>query len=650
MLLVGLVMALGIVIDDAVNDVQNILRRLREHRVAGTETSAKSTAAIVLEAALERRSAIGYATLITLIIVVPLFFLTGLAGAFFKPLVLAYMAAVVVSTVVALTVTAALSLVLLSRVPLERRESPLIRWLQRGYDGLMARLIQAPAAAYAVAGIIVLAGVAALPALEQQLVPAYRDTNLLINWEGSPGTSRPAMDRITTKASVELRAIPGVQNVAAHVGRAIMASDEPVGINSAELWLSIDPAADYDATVVAVEEVVDGYPGLDIDLLNYPQERFNAALAEEEEAGVTVRIYGHDLDILRGKAEEVRQLLAEIDGVSEPIVEDQVEEPVVEIEVDLEKAQRYGIKPGDVRRAEAALLSGLHVGDLFEEQKVFEVVVWGTPETRESLTSIRELLIDTPGGGHVRLGDVADVRIVPNLNVIKREAVSRRLDVEANVRGGDSVAVAAEVDRRLNEIQWPLEYHAEVLGNYADRQAARNRVLAFALAAAVGTFLLLQACFGSWRLGTLAFLALPVALVGGVLAAALGGGMLLLGSLAGFLAVLGIAARQGIVLIKHYQHLERHEGETFGPGLVLRGTREQLAPILTTAVTTAAAFLPLVLFGDIAGLEIAHPMAIVVLGGLVTSTLLYLFVVPALYLSLGSSPEPEVRGREFHAA
>jgi Cu/Ag efflux pump CusA len=650
MLLVGLVMALGIVIDDAVNDVQNILRRLREHRVAGTETSAKSTAAIVLEAALERRSAIGYATLITLIIVVPLFFLTGLAGAFFKPLVLAYMAAVVVSTVVALTVTAALSLVLLSRVPLERRESPLIRWLQRGYDGLMARLIQAPAAAYAVAGIIVLAGVAALPALEQQLVPAYRDTNLLINWEGSPGTSRPAMDRITTKASVELRAIPGVQNVAAHVGRAIMASDEPVGINSAELWLSIDPAADYDATVVAVEEVVDGYPGLDIDLLNYPQERFNAALAEEEEAGVTVRIYGHDLDILRGKAEEVRQLLAEIDGVSEPIVEDQVEEPVVEIEVDLEKAQRYGIKPGDVRRAEAALLSGLHVGDLFEEQKVFEVVVWGTPETRESLTSIRELLIDTPGGGHVRLGDVADVRIVPNLNVIKREAVSRRLDVEANVRGGDSVAVAAEVDRRLNEIQWPLEYHAEVLGNYADRQAARNRVLAFALAAAVGTFLLLQACFGSWRLGTLAFLALPVALVGGVLAAALGGGMLLLGSLAGFLAVLGIAARQGIVLIKHYQHLEQQEGETFGPGLVSRGAGEQFAPILTTAVTTAVAFLPLVLLGDIAGLEIAHPMAVVVLGGLVTSTLLYLFVVPALYLSLGSSPEPEVRGREFHAA
>jgi Cu/Ag efflux pump CusA len=332
------------------------------------------------------------------------------------------------------------------------------------------------------------------------------------------------------------------------------------------------------------------------------------------------------------------------------MVEDQVEEPVVEIEVDLEKAQRYGIKPGDVRRAEAALISGLQVGDLFEEQKVFQVMVWGTPQTRDSLTSIPDLLIDTPGGGHVRLGDVAEVRVVPNLNVIEREAVSRRLDVEAKVRDGDPIAVAAEVDRRLDEIDWPLEYHAEVLGNYAERQTSRNRLLAAAVAAAIGIFLLLQACFGSWRLATLAFLALPAALAGGVLAAAAGGGVLLLGSLAGFLAVLGIAAHHGIVLIKHYQHLEQREGETFGPELVLRGAREQFAPMLTTAVTTAVAFLPLVLFGDIAGLEIAHPMAVVVLGGLVTSTLLYLFVVPALYLSLGSSPEPDMRGRELNVA
>jgi CzcA family heavy metal efflux pump len=651
MLLVGLVMALAIIVDDAANDVQNIRRHLREHRAAATETTAKSTAAIVFEAVLERRSALGYATLIALLVVVPVFFMTGLAGAFLKPLVLAYIAAVVVSTVVALTVTVVLSAVLLGNAPLERRDSPLLSPLRRGYDRVTARAIQAPAAAYAIAGILVLAGIATVPVLEQQLVPSYRDTNLLVNWEGAPGTSRQAMDRITTKASAELRAIPGVQEVAAHVGRAIMASDEAVGINSAELWISIDPEADYDPTVAAVEEVVEGYPGLNIDLMNYPQERFNEAVAQGgQDGGITVRVYGYDLDILRSKAEEVRQLLTEIDGLAEPSVENQTEEPVVEVEVDLEKAQRYGIKPGDVRRAEAALLSGLHVGDLFEEQKVFEVVIWGTPDTRESLTSIRELLIDTPNGGHVRLGDVADVRIVPTSNVIEREAVSRRLDVKADVRDGDASAIAAEIDRRLNEIEWPYEYHAEVLGDYADREGARNRLLAFALAAAIGTFLLLQACFANWRLATLAFVALPVALVGGVLAAALGGGMLQLGSLAGFLAILGIAARQSVVLIRHYQDLEHRQNESFGPELVARGSGEQFAPILATAITTAVALLPLVLFGDSAGLEIAHPMAVVILGGLVTSTLLTLFIMPALYFSLGPSPEPEMRGRELHAA
>jgi Cu/Ag efflux pump CusA len=275
------------------------------------------------------------------------------------------------------------------------------------------------------------------------------------------------------------------------------------------------------------------------------------------------------------------------------------------------------------------MLGGLRVGDLFSEQKVFEVVVWGTPENRDSLTSIRDLLIDAPSGGYVRLGDVADVRIVPNQNVIKREAVSRRLDVEVNVLDGDPVAIAAEIDRRLSEIDWPLEYHAEVLGNYAEQQAGRNRVFAFAIGAAIGIFLLLQACFNSWRLATLAFLALPAALAGGVLTVAFGG-VLGLGSLTGFLVVLGIAARQGIGLIKHCQHLEQREGEAFGPGLALRGAREQFAPILTPAVATAAAFLPLALLGDIAGLEIAHPMAVAVLGGLITSTLVHLCFVRAV--------------------
>jgi Cu/Ag efflux pump CusA len=248
------------------------------------------------------------------------------------------------------------------------------------------------------------------------------------------------------------------------------------------------------------------------------------------------------------------------------------------------------------------------------------------------VTDVADLLIDTPGGGHVRLGDVATVAVKPTPNVVERDNGSRRIDVGANVRGRDLGSVAREVDRGVKAIQFPRGYDATVLGEYQERQAAQRRLLVFALGAAIVILLLLQAAFGSFRLAALSLLTLPMALVGGVLAAYLGGGVVSLGSLVGFFTVMGIAARNGILMINHFQHLERHEGETFGPELVLRGARERLSPILMTALATALAVVPLVLNGNIPGHEIEHPLAIVILGGLFTSTLLNLFVVPSLYL------------------
>jgi Cu/Ag efflux pump CusA len=306
--------------------------------------------------------------------------------------------------------------------------------------------------------------------------------------------------------------------------------------------------------------------------------------------------------------------------------------------VDLAAAQAHGIKPGDVRRAAATLVAGLEVNDIFRGGKAYDVVVWGTPETRHSLTSIRELLIDTPTGRHVRLAQVADVRIRPTPNVIKREGVSRRIDVGANVRGRDLVAVAGDVKQRLEQVAFPLGYHAELLGEYAERQAADRRMLGFAGAAAVGIFLLLLMALRSWRLAAVSFVTLPVALVGGVLAAYAVGGTVSLGSLVGFFTVMGIAVRNGIMLISHYQHLEREEGEPFGTNLILRGARERLAPILMTALATGLALVPLVILGDIPGHEIEYPMAVVILGGLVTSTLLNLLVVPSLYMRFAERP------------
>jgi CzcA family heavy metal efflux pump len=630
MILAGFVIAVGVVVDDAIIDVENIMRRLREARRTG---STQSTASIILEASLEVRSAIIYATLIILLAVVPIFFIGGVSGAFFQPLVWAYGLAVLASMLVALTVTPALCLLLLGKTSAERRESPLVRGLQRGYERALVWSMGRPRWAFATVGLLLLVGVAVFPFLGQSLFPQFKERDFLMHWVTKPGTSVIEERRIVEQASQELRTIPGVRNFGSHIGQALLA-DEVVGVNAGENWISIDPAADYDKTLAAVQEVVDRQPGLYHDVLTYLNERIDEVLTGASEAFV-VRIYGPDLKGLHSAADEVKQALTGIDGLVDLHVELQTEVPQVQVQVDLAAAQRYGLKPGDVRRAAATLLSGEEVGDIFRDGKAYDVVVWSTPETRSSLTSIRDLLIDTPDGGHVRLGDVALVHIAPAANVVQRENDSRRIDVGANVRGRDIGAVAADIQSRLQSVAFPLGYHAEVLGEYAERQAAEARLLGLALAVAVGIFLLLQLSFGSWRLAVLSFLTLPSALVGGLLAASISGGVISLGSLVGFFTVFGIAARNGILLINHYQHLERYEGATFGLDLVLRGARERLSPILMTALATGLALVPLVIAGDIPGHEIEHPMAVVILGGLVTSTLLNLFVVPAIYLRFG---------------
>lgn len=633
MILAGFVIAIGVVVDDAIIDVENIARRLRQARESGSD---KSTAAIILEASLEVRGSIVFATLIIVLALVPVFFLQGVTGAFFQPLALSYVLAVLASLLVALTVTPALALILLSNAKAVRRESPIARWLQRVYERVLARVIRSPRPSYVAVAVLLIAGVAVVPFLGQSLLPEFKERDLLLSWVGGPGTSHPEMTRLVTDAGKELRAIPGVRNFGAQVGRAIT-GDQVVSINSAQGWVSVDPAANYDETVARVETAVDGYAGVDREVLTYLRGQVREVLADSGNA-VVVRIYGPELRVLREKAEEVRKTLQGVNGVVDLRVESQAEEPQVQIRVDLAKAEPYGLKPGDVRRAAAVLVNGLEVGNLFEEQKVFDVVVMGTPDLRHSVTSLRELLIDTPSGGQVRLEEVASVDIVPAEMLIKRQGAQRRIDVSLSVQGRDLGSVAREVQDRLHGVTFPLEYHPEVLGEYAERQAAEQRLLGFGLAALIGIFLLLQAAFGSWRLALVSFVTLPTALVGGVLAAYLGGGIISIGSLVGFLAILGIAARNGILLINHYQHLEEEEGEAFGPALILRGARERLSPILMTTLATGLAMLPLVVAGNVPGQEIEHPMALVILGGLVTSTVVNLFIVPALYLRFAHRP------------
>jgi CzcA family heavy metal efflux pump len=638
MLLAGLALALGAVVDDAVIDIENIARRLRAQRRLGSHLPVTT---IILEASHEMRGAMIYATLILVLTGLPILFLEGVAGAFFRPLALGYALALLASMLIALTVTPALSLILLAQTPLEKNESPLARWLQQRHSAVLARTTRTPHPAYLTFGALCLAGLVIWPFLGQQtLLPAFKETDVMIRWEGAPGTSHPEMIRSATRVGDELQAIPGIRNFGAHVGRAVL-GDQVVGINSAELWVNLQPTDNYHTTVAAIQATVDGYPGLSHDVRSYLQETVRQVLTGSSDA-VVVRLYGPDLGLLQQKAKEVQEKLSQIDGIVDLHIEAQVEQPQVEIQVNLDAAQRYGLKPGDVRRVAATLINGLEVGNLFEEQKVFEVVVMGVPEMRHSLTNLRELPIDIPGGGQVRLEEVAEVRIVASPNLISHEGTSRRIDIGFNVRGQNLGAVVSEVEQRLQETAFPLEYHPELLGEYAEQQAARNRLLGVALAAALGIFLLLQAAFGSWRLAILTFLILPVALVGGLLALAISGEVISLGALVGFLLVLGLMARNSLMLIRHYQHLEQVEGEPFGPELVLRGTRERVAPILMTLFTLSLALLPVIIAGNIPGLEIMYPMAIVVLGGLITSLIINLFIVPSLYLRLAAKPEPEL--------
>lgn len=633
-ILVGLIAALAFAIDDGVIGVENIERRLRKHH---QEEDGASTAAVIIGATPQARSVTTYATLITALALLPVFFMNGLAGSFFPDMAGALLLALLASMLVAMTVTPALAALLLTRASFER-ESPLVGWLQRGYESALAHLVHRPRWAYIGAGAALVAACATLPFLSTSLLPTFKEEQVLIRWDGAPGTSLQEMNRVTGLASRELRSVAGVQNVGAHVGRAV-GSDLSVNANSAEMWVSIDTSADYDATLASIRDVVDGYPGLSSGLQAFSNKRASEVLSRSGTGdNVVVRLYGEEPDVLQAQAERVKQAIAGVDGVSAASVELPAQEPTFEVETSLAAAEVHGIKPGDVRRAAATLLGGIHVGNLFEQQKVFDVVVWGSPETRNSLTSIRQLLIETPDGRHVRLGEVADVRIAPNPVVVQRHAVSRYVDIGATVSGRDRDSVVRDVKSTLGEIQFPLEYNTEVLAAGGQPQ---GRLIGLAVAALIGIFLLLQACFGSWRLATLCFLTFPLAVTGGVLVVALAdGGTLSFGSAMALFAVFGIGARNGMLLIERFRRLE-HGGEQFGPGLVLRGARERLAPILMTAVATALALMPFVIRGGIAGYELAHTMALVMVGGLVTSTLLNLFVVPVLYLRFGSSPVRE---------
>ncbi|HLM93775.1 MAG TPA: efflux RND transporter permease subunit [Gaiellaceae bacterium] len=637
MILAGLVVAIGVVVDDAIIDVENIVRRLRQARAEGRKTS---TFQVVLEASVEVRSAIIYATLIDVVAILPVFFLGGLSGSFFKPLVLAYGLAVMVSLIIATTVTPALCFLLLSKGHTQR-ESPLTRALRRAYGTILARVIARPQPAIVTAALTIGMGLVIFPTLGQSLLPSFKENDLITYWATKPGTSLPETMRIAARGCGDYQeAVPAVEHCSSHAGQALL-GDEIHGVNFDEQWVHLDPDADYDQAVAGLREVIDSYPGLYRTVQTYLRERVKEVLSGANEA-IVVRVFGPDINVLSKKAEEIAAKMGGIDGIIDERVEQIEQIPQIEVEVDVEAARRYGITPGHVRRQSSVLLASEEVGDIFSGGKAYDVHVWSIPSAHDSVTDVENLPIDTPSGAQVPLHRVADIRIRPIANTIKHEEQSRRVDAVADVSGRDLASTVDDVKAQLDEVDFPPGYHAEVLGEAPELNAAQNHLLVYGLIAMAVIFFLVQAGLGSTRLAVLVMLLLPMAIAGAVLAAKATTGILELGSLVGFLTVLGIAGRNGILMISHFQHLERVEGEPFGPALVLRGAQERLAPILMTASATGFALVPLVVAGTVPGNEIEHPLAVTILGGLVTATLLNLFVLPSLYLAFA---KPRKKGR-----
>ena len=482
-------------------------------------------------------------------------------------------------------------------------------------------------------------GALMVPTIDRTYVPEFQQTDLVIRFDGVEGTSLQEASRVATLAAAEIRVLPGIDAVGAHVGRAVL-SDEVVNVNSAELWVKVDPDANYGATLDSIRDVISGYPGYGTpDAVTYSNERIDDVLREPAH-DMVLRVYGEQPGILGALADEMAALVDSIDGTENVRALHPLLEPAIEIEVDLDEAAEVEIKPGDVRRAAATLLSGIEVGSFFEEQKVFEVVVWSPPEVRDSVTSVEELLINTPSGDVVELASVADVRVAPNENVIVRDAVSRYIDVVADVSGRSLGAVEDDIVAAIENRGLPFEFHVRVLDDSQNANANQRQFVVTTIAVAIAVFLVLQAAFGSWRLASLLFVTSLLALAGSLVFIAISG-TYSIGSSIGLFAVYGLTLRLGLRLVARYESLQLDEGMELDDELVAAGLRDRFGGTVVTLLVTAGAMIPIVLYGEIAGQEVIRPLAIAVLGGLIGTAIVALYVLPALYGRFARPAQPQ---------
>jgi CzcA family heavy metal efflux pump len=628
MTLGGLVIALGEVVDDSIIDVENVLRRLRENRARPDPLPAHQ---VILQACLEVRSAVVYATFLVALVFLPVFFLSGVAGKIFSPLAQAYVLATLASLGVALLVTPAAASLLLTGRAAERGDGALARWLKRRYAAVLPRSLRHPGLLLAGGISIALLAGATLPSLAGEFFPAFEEPDFTVHMTGLPGTSLAAAVEAGKRVARELLAIPGVLTVDQRAGRAELA-DEVFGPEASEIDVSLAPGTDTVETTRLIRERLAPFPGFVFGVSQFFGERLEET-AGGEPAPVSVIVSGPDLKILRELGAQVGAAMQSIPDAVDVRIEPQLLVPQIEIAFDRALAARVGATLQDLQSAVTTAFGGSRVAQLFDGQRVVPVVVKFPDESRADLEAIRALPIRTPGGV-VSLGTLARVEIRDAPNLISREGGVRRLVVSCDSEGSIGQFSRA-LEARLESLPLPPGYGLRFSGDYENAQRSLRELLLVGAAAMLGILLLLYADFRSLRLAALVLGNLPLALVGGMAAAFIFRITLSLGAVVGFVTLFGITARNAIMLVAHFRHLEESEGMPFGPDLVVRGALDRVLPIVMTALVTGLALVPLIVGGSRAGQEIEHPMAVIIAGGLASSTALTLLLLPSFYLRWG---------------
>ena len=633
MTLGGMAIAIGALVDDAIIDVENVFRRLKENHHL-PEGERRSVLRVIYDASREIRASIVNATLIIMIAFLPLFFLSGVEGRLLRPLGFAYVVAILASLLVAVTVTPVLCAYLLpnAKAVLTEHESGLVRWLKTHYARMLETVLAHPKRVLAGAALALALATVAVPFFGSAFLPEFNEGALTVSVVTVPGTSLDEANAIGQRVEQILLANPAVKNTDRRQGRAEL-DEHAQGVNAAEIDVTLKERIDKEQVFAELRREFTAIPGTNVTIGQPIGHRIDHMLSGTR-ANIAVKIFGPDLYELRQIGARVRDAMQSVLGVADLQLEQQTDVPQLHVRADRGALARYGMTVGQLADAIDVAFNGEEVSQVLEEGKSFDLVVRFPPELRTNAEAISAVMFDTPTGQRVPLSQLADISVDRGPNTISRENVQRKIVVQANVAGRDLGSTVADIQQAVSEqVQLPAGYHVEYGGQFESQEEATRTLSVLSALAMAAIFLILYAEFRSTRAATLVMVNLPLALIGGVVAVLLTSRIVSIASLVGFVTLFGIATRNGILLVAHYRQLLA-EGVPFREA-VTRGSLERLSPILMTALCAGLALIPLALGGGEPGKELQTPMAIVILGGLLSSTALNMVVLPALYWLYG---------------